>query len=223
MRATISTVGSAAKSAKSTVVRFTAYTAAVFTLTLSLPLVIEHGDIIIFKENGPIEWFQFSVLVAASAVFLFGGWRLAHFRQLFLLMAFVSIFAAIRELDVFLARAIPGVGWKIGFIVILYAIGSAYTKRKSVKRQLPPFVASSAFVILWAGFLVAVPFGQLIGHGAFLEVVMGDDYNRDYKRVIEETLETMGYLLVLIGSFESVLQLRMAAPDQLRRILCDAE
>jgi len=50
-------------------------------------------------------------------------------------------------------------------------------------------------------------------HGAFLQLVMGDDYNRDYKRVIEETLETMGYILILIGSFESVLQLRTAVPE----------
>ena len=37
---------------------------------------------------------------------------------------------------------------------------------------------------------------------------MGDDYNRDYKRVIEEILEVMGYALLLIGSFESIVQLR---------------
>jgi hypothetical protein len=214
MSKTKSTVGSAVTSAKSTMIRFTAYTVGVFTLTLSLPLVIEHGDIVIFKEDGPIEWFQFGVLVTASAVFLLGGFALVNFRQVLYLMAFVSVFAAIRELDAFLERAIPWIGWKIAFIAILYAVGSAYTKRTLVKRQLPPFLATRAFAILWAGFLVAVPFGQLIGHGAFLQVVMGDDYNRDYKRVIEETLETMGYILVLIGSFESILQLRTVVPDR---------
>ena len=219
MSQTKSTVGSAVTSATSTMIRFTAYTFGVFALTLSLPLVIEHGDIIIFKENGPIEWFQFGVLVTTSAVFLFGGFSLANFRQVLFLMAFVSVFAAIRELDAFLERAVPWIGWKIGLLAILYAVGSAYTQRTLVKRQLPPFLATRAFAILWAGFLVAVPFGQLIGHGAFLQLVMGDDYNRDYKRVIEETLETMGYILILIGSFESVLQLRTAVPGQSRPML----
>lgn len=215
MSATKSTID--AGSMKFTLVRFTAYTVALFALTLSLPLVIGHGDIVVFKENGPIEWFQFGVLLAASSVFFVGAWQLSDFRQLLFIVGLVSIFAAIRELDVFLADALPGIGWKIGFIAMLYAAGSAYTKRECLRRQLPQFVATSAFAILWAGFLVAVPLGQLIGHGAFLELVMGDDYNRDYKRVIEETLETMGYLLVLVGSFECVLQLRTWARTEPKR------
>jgi len=187
--------------------RFTAYTVALFVFTAALPLLVR-GDIVLFKENGPIEWFQFGLLVVATAVFVRGALSMPDFRKLFFLLAAISAFAAIRELDVFLHRMIPGIGWKIGIPLILYALISAYRNRECLKQQLSHFLASRAFAIVWAGFLVAVPFGQLIGHGAFLQLVMGDDYNRDYKRVIEEILEVMGYALLLIGSFESIVQLR---------------
>jgi hypothetical protein len=35
---------------------------------------------------------------------------------------------------------------------------------------------------------------------------MGNDYMRDYKRVIEELGEFLGYLFIMIGSIEAVLQ-----------------
>lgn len=207
MKAKELSIGQTPSAASVTMARFTGYTLAVFGLTLSLPLVIGHGDIIIFKENGPIEWFQCVVLAASSAVFVFGGYRLPDLREVFTLLALISVFAAIRELDGFLDRMVPWAGWKVGFLALLFAVGLAYQKSDLISRQLPLFLASRGFVILWAGFLIAVPVGQLVGHGAFLQMVMGDDYNRDYKRAIEETLETLGYLLVLVGSFEALFQL----------------
>lgn len=54
---------------------------------------------------------------------------------------------------------------------------------------------------------MAVPFAQLVGHGNFLQIIMGDDYVRDYKRVIEELGELFGYLLLVIGSVEFTLQM----------------
>lgn len=207
MKAKELSIGQTPSAASATMARFTGYTLAVFGLTLSLPLAIGHGDIILFKENGPIEWFQCMVLAASSAVFVYGGHRLPHLREVFALLALISAFAAIRELDGFLDRTVPWIGWKVGFLALLFAVGLAYQKSHLISRQLPEFLASRGFVILWAGFLIAVPVGQLIGHGAFLQMVMGDDYNRDYKRAIEETLETLGYILVLVGSFEAFFQL----------------
>lgn len=204
---TESTAATFTNSTMPILLRFTAYTVALFISTAALPLLVK-GDIVLFKENGPIEWFQFGLLVVATAVFVRGALSMPDFRNLFFLLAAISAFAAIRELDVFLHRMIPGIGWKIGIPLILYALISAYRNRECLKQQLSHFLASRAFAIVWAGFLVAVPFGQLIGHGAFLQLVMGDDYNRDYKRVIEEILEVMGYALLLIGSFESIVQLR---------------
>ena len=89
-----------------------------------------------------------------------------------------------------------------------------WPRRATLKGQLAEFVAHRAFVLFWAGFIVAVPYAQLVGHAAFLESLMGDDYQRDYKRVIEELGEMLGYLLILLGSIEALLQAGRCARPQ---------
>lgn len=72
--------------------------------------------------------------------------------------------------------------------------------------QLQSFFICRGFAILWAGFTVAVIYSQLFGHGEFLEALMGDDYVRGYKRLIEEVGELFGYALIIIGSIELTLE-----------------
>lgn len=64
--------------------------------------------------------------------------------------------------------------------------------------------------------IVAVPISQLLGHGDFLQALMGDKYDRSYKRVIEETLGLMGYILVFAGTVEAALELRAESSERLR-------
>ena len=191
------------------VLRFTLYTLVIFSFTASLPLIIQYGGITVFKENGLIEWLQFGLLVGASAIFLAGSFVVPVFRQLFLLLASISAFGVVRELDALLDDMIPWIGWKIGLVIVLYAVGLAYVNRGILKRQTTRFISSRAFAMLWAGFVVAVPFSQLVGHEPFLQLVMGDDYARDYKRVIEECGELVGYFLLFVGSVESMMQIKV--------------
>jgi len=79
---------------------------------------------------------------------------------------------------------------------------------------LAQFLATHSVVVLWAGFLIAVPLGQLVGHGDFLQTLMGDDYLRDYKRVLEETFEVMGYILMLAGTVEAAVELRCPSANK---------
>ena len=78
--------------------------------------------------------------------------------------------------------------------------------KNNLQIQIEQFIRTRSFALLWCGFIVAVPYAQLVGHGNFLELLMGDDYMRDYKRVIEELGELLGYLLIMVGSLEAVLQ-----------------
>jgi hypothetical protein len=191
------------------VLRFTLYTLVIFSFTASAPLIIQYGGIIVFKENGPIEWLQFGLLVGTSAIFLAGSFVVPVFRQLFLLLASVSAFGVVRELDVLLDDMIPWIGWKIGLVIVLYAVGLAYVNRGILKRQTTRFISSRAFAMLWAGFVVTIPIAQLLGHGIFLQLVMGDDYVRHYKRVIEESVELVGYFMLFVGSVESMMQMKV--------------
>ncbi|MFO8165638.1 MAG: hypothetical protein R6T98_14045 [Desulfatiglandales bacterium] len=150
------------------------------------------------------------MLLVTSSILIAGCSVISAFRELFLFLATISTFAAVRELDSLLDKVIPWIGCKIGFVILLYAVGVAYSNRNKVKWQIAQFLSSRAFAVMWAGFIVAVPVAQLLGHGPLLESLLGDNYDRSYKRVIEESGELVGYLLLVAGSIESVLQMKAA-------------
>ena len=199
--------------AASLAVRFTAYTLVIFVLLASLVPIIHDGDIATFRENGPIEWAQFGLLVVTSAIFLSGACFVRWFRQVFFLLASLCATAAVRELDSLLDKAIPLLGWKIGLLIPILALYTLYASRTILKAQVRAFVTLQGFAILWTGFIVVVAVAQLVGHGDLLKQLLGDGYTRHYKRFIEETLELVGYWILLVGSCESLLQLRGSQPE----------
>ncbi|MBN2594660.1 MAG: hypothetical protein JXA81_14220 [Sedimentisphaerales bacterium] len=188
--------------------RFIIYTLSVFGFTASLPIIIEYGDIVIFSENGIIEWIQFIlVMLTASTLLLSAKKSVYGSRELLYILSLVALFAAIRELDKTLDKSFPILGWSLPAFLCAVAAGLIYWKNQdAVIVQMNTFMDTRAFSLLWCGFIVAVPFAQLVGHGAFLKLLMGDDYISNYKRVIEELSELLGYLLIFIGSVETLLQ-----------------
>ena len=190
------------------IARFVIYTLVMFAITTSLPLMIENGDISVFKEDGPIEWLQFTTMIL-SAIIL---WCCSYLkgctlREIYRFLSLSATCAAVREMDSAFDDLIPIIGWKLpaGFCVLL-AIIICWKNKDVMAVQMNSFVHTRFFSLLWCGFIVAVPIAQLVGNGKFLQLLMGDDYVRDYKRVIEELLELFGYLLILIGSLEAILQ-----------------
>ncbi|MBS3758511.1 MAG: hypothetical protein KGY61_07585 [Desulfobacterales bacterium] len=186
------------------VLRYAVYTLLMFALTTSLPLILQQENIAAFKEGELIEWCQLILLISASGILLYGAFT--RHQGILRLLGCLSAFAALRELDTLFDRMLPVTGWKIGYLIIVYALVSVYMDKKAIKDQIRDFLKTHAVVILWTGFLVAIPIGQLVGHGTFLKALMGEDYIRDYKRIIEESLELMGYLLILAGSIEALVE-----------------
>lgn len=187
--------------------RIALYTIAIFLFTYTLPYTLERGDIAAFKENGFIEWVQVLILVGATFLFFFTGTLNKSMHFVFIVLSCFTAFAVIRELDALLDSLVPCIGWKFGHLFLAFAAFLLFRHWRIFLSQLRIFLNSKAFVILWAGFIVAVPIGQLIGHSDFFGSLMGNNYSRDYKRVIEETLELIGYLLVGISSIEAYIEL----------------
>jgi len=194
--------------------RIAAYTVFIFFFTMSLPFLVQHCDISVFKENGPIEWLQFSLLFCTTSIFLAGAKKFPNFKEMFLFWACFSAFAAVREMDKLLDELIPWIGWKIALIFAVYIVILIIIDRHKIKEQVARVLLSHALDIVWAGFLIAVPVAQLLGDGLFLESILGDDYNRSYKRVIEESGETIGYFLLLVGSAEFIFLMKEARFSQ---------
>lgn len=204
--------------------RFVLYTAGLLGAFALLPHAMIHGDVLVFKEGGIVEWMQFGLLALACGWMLANSLRLPQFRALLCVMALGIVMAMVRELDSLLDKLIPVLGWKLPCGVILAVLlFVAWRNRRALVPQISAFITCRGFAILWAGFAVAVPFAQLVGHGNFLQIIMGDDYVRDYKRVIEELGEVFGYLLLVIGSVESTLQMavlqRNAKPTTPRAVI----
>lgn len=186
--------------------RFITYTLIIFAISASLPIAIEIGDVTVFSEDGPIEWLQISILLVSAAIlFLNARSKECDYKQMFCVLAQFLLIAAIREMDLIFDRLIPIAGWKLPVIFCLLAAIIIYWNHKELLvSQVSGFVRTRAFALLWCGFIVAIPYAQLVGNGKFLQLLMGDDYVRDYKRVIEELGELLGYLLLMIGSIEAV-------------------
>lgn len=183
--------------------RFLAYTLVVLAFMASLPLLAQ-PESRYFAENGPVEWLQWGLLIGSVVLLSIGARRAPQWRESFLVWAALLGMASIRELDSLLNRTIPLLGWKLPFSVLLLVSGAyAVRHRAALQAQASALASSAPAALMWAGFLVVMPFAQLLGHGDFLQSVMGESYDNKLKRVIEETCETVGYMILLTASVES--------------------
>lgn len=116
--------------------------------------------------------------------------------------SFLSAFALLRELDFALDRTIPIVGWKIAGVLPLVIAILLYRKWSSICLQITEFTRTRAFSLLWAGLMTVIIIAQLLGTTSWFQAMMGDSYNWIYKRIIEESGELMGYIILLFGAIE---------------------
>lgn len=188
-----------------TLVRFLLYTLLILGGLSLLPHLIVDGDYSLFRENGLVELLQLLLIAAASLVFAVGSWKEPQMRILFTQFSLFSAIAAMREMDGFFDK-IPYICWQMpaGAILVL-AVWLMCKNWKLLLPQLERFIASAPFGILWASVIIITLIAQLVGNGHFLQLLMGDDYLRDYKRVIEEITELFGYIIFLQGALETVL------------------
>lgn len=192
--------------------RYVIYSLAFFGMIFAIwKLAAVHGDRL-FAEGSILEDVQFFLMVAGVVVALWAAFRPLGFRVLPLMFASLCGLAALRELDSFFDRLLPSSGWQLPFIILfLGSLVIAWKHRKAFVDQLRDFARHRSFGTLWAGFMLAIPYAQLIGHGPLMHQLFGDAYHRPMKRVIEESAETLGYLVILIGIFDFALTLEAQA------------
>ncbi|MFO7897557.1 MAG: hypothetical protein R6V58_00680 [Planctomycetota bacterium] len=190
-------------------VRFVLYTAAVFLFLILLPHLVRDAHIGAFRENGPVESLQVALLLTAALLFLLGARPRGGARQLLVCLAFVTLFGVARELDSALEAWVPVFNWK-GPAAIVALAGAVYffSHLRVVLTQLRAFVGTAPFALLWSGAVQSLIVAQLLGHGHFLKALIGEDYTRSYKRVLEESGELCGYSILLFGAVETVLYVR---------------
>jgi hypothetical protein len=190
-------------------IRFSIYTVAFSAFILLLPAIVGKGGPTVFQEGGPIELLHVILFIICTTLFVFESIQNSKRREILFILASLTIFALVRELDFLLDKLNPLGGWRLPAAFLVLATGIfAYRNWQSIWRNFIQLMSARAFPILWCGFMVAVPFAQPLGHQQFLRLILGGDYNRFVKNVIEESGELVGYLLILIGTIELVWEWR---------------
>jgi len=156
-----------------------------------------------FAENGLVENLQLATLILSTLIFLLTAIKNAFYRPVLFLLASLTAFCCIRELDSLFDKILPIVSWKFAFLFPLAALFYAFTKRKNFRKVLFHFLDSTAFDLMFTAMIIFIPLAQCIGHRPLIESAIGHTNHLSYiRRLIEESMELMAYVLILLSSIE---------------------
>lgn len=184
--------------------RYTLYTVLIVAAFLPLPVVVTASGIGAYCESGFIEWCQFILLAASLSIFLIGFYLQPEVRGAFALLAVLICLALVRENDACLDSMISIGGWKtLAAFVAAVGVMVVFRERSSIVQGMVAIISGHSFPLLWCGFVAVVPFSQLMGRAKFIKALLGIEYIRNYKTLVHESTELLGYLLIAIGAIET--------------------
>ncbi len=157
----------------------------------------------LFKEDCVVEWMQFGSLILMSFIFFLASKKNNASRELYHIFIVLLLVGAARELDNTLEHLIHRQTWKIiATILLLYFAYFSIKNFKQLKEQFFIFLDKRSFGLMFSGFLVVMILSRLIGQKTLWKVVMGENYIRFAARVLEESCELFGYMILLMGAIE---------------------
>ena len=75
---------------------------------------------------------------------------------------------------------------------------------------LANFMKTRSFIFIFIGLLIVLAYSRLFGMGELWHAVMGENFNRTVKNVVEEGSELWGYALVFWGAVKYWLETKRA-------------
>ncbi len=175
-------------------------------MTLSIIGMWELGKIYgadCVAEDGIIEDIEACMLLVSGLIFLAETALTQRYRALTLWLAALCFAATCRELDFFFDHNLPVISWKFCYIFPIAAIAYAATHREGLREVFFTFIRSNTFYLLLCAVLVIVIIAQAVAHRSFLYDVLGTGINMSLtRRVIEEPIELVGYLLILFSTYD---------------------
>ncbi len=155
------------------------------------------------SELSPVEMLQNVILLLCAGCFGWVAQRDRLRRPMALSLATLMLTCLIRELDYFLDFFIVDNLWQVLCALLLsfavvYGVRQRDRFAQGWKRSWP----SAGLAMVLGGFILLVPFAQLVGHEALWQGILGDHFVRVVKVAAEEFVELGAYLLILLGSIE---------------------
>ena len=122
--------------------------------------------------------------------------------QLNILMAALLTAALVRESDGFLDLIYDGL-WQIIVALLLAGIVYFLAKNKTALREQVVWLGRHfSLGLMMAGFVTITGFSRSYGSGDMWKNAMGDRFYREIQDFAQESMELLGYLILLIGLIE---------------------
>ena len=133
------------------------------------------------------------------------------------LISFLPLLAAVREMDQFLKDYLFNGAWEVLAVGLIAYMGYfLYLHWQDIKQQLTRILAVPPAGLLFSGFLTVIVFSRFFGQGLIWEYALQEHYVRLVQRIVEETCESFGYLLLVFGCIELLIFTLSCKPDTKR-------
>lgn len=165
-------------------------------------VVLENG----LNEESLTEFTHNAVLAVGCLLFGLGARRHADKRGYLILVSAFLLALFIRENDALLDDLIQHGFWKYPSGLVLLGGGiAAYLNRATLRGPFLAHFETRSFAYCLVGLFIVVIYSRIFGSSIFLEDALGDGYNKAIKRIIQESAELQGYLILLFGAIVSSL------------------
>ncbi len=190
---------------------------AAFLMTLALAvmgLLVYHD----FKadhylrEGGWTENAQF-LFLCFSAFCYWRGARIYQKRGLYLVGGFIGCMA-VREMDSFFDKALFHGAWTyIALALAFFCIYLALRKggREETGRSLAAFLQSKSYFVLAVGLIWVLLVSRVYGMGVLWRLVVDRRLAGIFKNFVEESMETVGFMIIAAAAVYCLSELRAAA------------
>ena len=152
-------------------------------------------------EASFVETGQAICLLFTSIIFMYlarkknanGLWLVAGF--------FMCLF--IRELDAYFDDLFHG-SWKYFALVcaIVFSCKAWNSGKEKALSTLAVYMESKSFVTMSFGMIVVLLFSRAMGMGKLWKMILGENFNRSAKNVVEEGIEFFGYSIIFLAAVE---------------------
>ena len=159
-----------------------------------------------YSEQSLTEYMQDVMAFLSCMLFLYAARLDAKLKIASTLLAALLGMMFVRESDSLLDRYVFDGAWQT-IVLLIFACVMVFLLGQFSKicASLKEYSLQVSFGIFLAGFVTLLAFSRLMGRSSFWQAVMGDSYIRVVKNIVEESIETFGYSLILIAAIELVL------------------
>ncbi|TMP05592.1 hypothetical protein CWC11_09685 [Pseudoalteromonas sp. S3178] len=163
----------------------------------------------LYSEETLTEHMQDILTLLSSILFFYASRINSQLKIACVLLATLTAMMFVREFDTYLDMYVFDGAWQaIVYSILACMFVYLITKRGTIFSSIQAYSQTPSYGICLSGLVTLLAFSRMMGKGAFWHSIMGDDYVRVVKNIVEEGIETLGYTLILISAIELVLLCR---------------